>query len=124
MHLFGTGTFRPMSPVVFIQVARGIADCETLEAAIRSGPLLRELDFTYHPHVTVAQEVPDDALDEAYEGLSNFVARFPVDHFSLFCQTGDGPWKHEDFRLGLCLSTQQVIARCLDLVGVEAPERM
>jgi arginyl-tRNA synthetase len=28
------------------------------------------------------------------------------------------------FRLGLCRSTQQVIARCLDLVGVEAPERM
>ncbi|HVW89867.1 MAG TPA: arginine--tRNA ligase [Gaiellaceae bacterium] len=28
------------------------------------------------------------------------------------------------FRLGLCRTTQQVIARCLDLVGVEAPERM
>jgi arginyl-tRNA synthetase len=28
------------------------------------------------------------------------------------------------FRLGLCRATQQVIARSLDLVGVEAPERM
>jgi arginyl-tRNA synthetase len=28
------------------------------------------------------------------------------------------------FRLGLCRATQSVIARCLDLVGVEAPERM
>ena len=28
------------------------------------------------------------------------------------------------FRLGLCTATQTVIARCLDLVGVEAPERM
>jgi arginyl-tRNA synthetase len=28
------------------------------------------------------------------------------------------------FRLGLCTATQDVIARCLDLVGVEAPERM
>ncbi|TML32233.1 MAG: arginine--tRNA ligase [Actinobacteria bacterium] len=28
------------------------------------------------------------------------------------------------FRLGLCAATQAVIARCLDLVGVEAPERM
>ena len=28
------------------------------------------------------------------------------------------------FRLGLCRATQQVIARCLDLVGVEAPQRM
>jgi arginyl-tRNA synthetase len=30
----------------------------------------------------------------------------------------------QSFRLGLCRSTQQVISRCLDLVGVEAPERM
>ena len=28
------------------------------------------------------------------------------------------------FRLGLCRATQTVIARCLDLVGVEVPERM
>jgi arginyl-tRNA synthetase len=30
----------------------------------------------------------------------------------------------EDFRLALCRATQRVIARCLDLVGVEAPESM
>ena len=30
----------------------------------------------------------------------------------------------EAFRLELCRATQRVIARCLDLVGVEAPERM
>ena len=30
----------------------------------------------------------------------------------------------QSFRLGLCRSTQSVIARCLDLVGVDAPESM
>jgi arginyl-tRNA synthetase len=30
----------------------------------------------------------------------------------------------EDFRLALCRATQRVIARSLDLIGVEAPERM
>ncbi|TMK26791.1 MAG: arginine--tRNA ligase [Actinobacteria bacterium] len=30
----------------------------------------------------------------------------------------------EAFRLALCGATQKVIARCLDLIGVEAPERM
>jgi arginyl-tRNA synthetase len=30
----------------------------------------------------------------------------------------------EAFRLALCRATQSLIARCLDLVGVEAPERM
>jgi arginyl-tRNA synthetase len=30
----------------------------------------------------------------------------------------------EAFRLQLCRATQRVLARCLDLVGVEAPDRM
>ncbi len=30
----------------------------------------------------------------------------------------------EAFRLGLCRATQSVIARCLDLIGVDAPDRM
>ena len=30
----------------------------------------------------------------------------------------------ERFRLGLCAATKMVVARCLDLIGVEAPERM
>ena len=30
----------------------------------------------------------------------------------------------EQFRLGLCSATKTVVARCLDLIGVEAPERM
>jgi arginyl-tRNA synthetase len=32
--------------------------------------------------------------------------------------------EQEAFRLGLCLATKSVVARCLDLVGVEAPDRM
>jgi arginyl-tRNA synthetase len=32
--------------------------------------------------------------------------------------------EQEAFRLQLCAATQAVIARCLDLIGVEAPERM
>jgi 2'-5' RNA ligase len=93
MHLAGTGTFRPTSPVVFVQVARGVGDCEMLEAAIRRGPLERELEFPYHPHVTVAQEIDDDSLDAAYEGLSGFVARFAVSSFVLFSRGADRRWE-------------------------------
>jgi arginyl-tRNA synthetase len=32
--------------------------------------------------------------------------------------------ENEGFRLGLCAATQLVVARCLDLIGVDAPERM
>lgn len=92
MHLAGTGTFRPTSPVVFIQVAMGVSQCEALESAIRRGPLERTLNFPYHPHVTVAQEIEDAGLDEAFEGLASFVARFRVESFVLFSRDPDGTW--------------------------------
>ena len=101
MHLSGTGTFRPTSPVVFVQVAKGVAECEVLERAIRRGPLARDLQFPYHPHVTVAQEVPGPALDQAYEGLAEFVARFAVTHFVLFSRNDDRRWEwRTEFPLG------------------------
>ena len=101
MHLAGTGTFRPLSPVVFIQVARGLAECEMLEHSIRSGPLERELEFPYHPHVTVAHHVSDAALDEAYDGLADFVARFPIRSFQLFELTPHDGWSiYAEYDLG------------------------
>ena len=101
MHLAGTGTFRPTSPVTFIQISRGVSDCEVLERSIRSGPLERGLEFPYHPHVTVAQEIPDAALDDAYDGLAGFVARFAVERFGLFCRGRDGRWNwRTEFALG------------------------
>lgn len=92
MHLSGTGTFRPISQVVFVQVAAGLAECELLEAQVRSGPVGRTLEFPYHPHVTVAQDVSPTALDVVYDGLSDFVARFGVRSFTMYERGTDGSW--------------------------------
>ena len=101
MHLRGSGTFRPVSPVVFVTLAAGIADCERLEAKVRSGPLARELNFPYHPHVTVAHDLPEPALDRAYDELSGFQARFQVWGFTLFEQDRVGVWRPQrDFPFG------------------------
>ena len=32
--------------------------------------------------------------------------------------------ENQAFRLALCLATQQLVARCLDLIGVDAPDHM
>jgi 2'-5' RNA ligase len=93
VHLRGTGTFRPVSPVVFVALANGIAGCERLEARVRRGILDRELDFPYHPHVTVAHDLPEDVLDEAYDALGGFVARFVVSGFPLYVHGADGVWQ-------------------------------
>src|SRR4051794_30905904 len=37
LHLRGTGTFRPVTQVVFVAVAAGIGECELLAGSIRSG---------------------------------------------------------------------------------------
>ena len=78
MVLSGTGTFRPVSPVVFVQVSRGIPSCEALERAVRSGPVDRQLDFPYHPHVTVAHHLPEERLEQAFTDLEDFDATFEV----------------------------------------------
>ncbi|MGC1210263.1 MAG: 2'-5' RNA ligase family protein [Micromonospora sp.] len=102
LHLRGTGTFRPVTQVVFVAVAAGISECELLAAAIRSAPELhRETRFPYHPHVTVAQDVAPEALDKAYEDLADFSALFEVEAFTLFSHSGQARWQpRRDFRLG------------------------
>jgi 2'-5' RNA ligase len=92
MRLSGTGTFRPVSQVVFVQVSAGIAECEILERSIRSDPIQRDVPFPYHPHVTVAHDLSDEALAEAFEGLRDFVAQFRIDRFVMFTQDADGRW--------------------------------
>ena len=93
MALSGTGTFRPLSPVVFVQVAAGISNCELLETDVRGGPVERELEFNYHPHVTIAHNLEDALLDKAFDGLVDFRCTFEVRSFELFHQTDDGFWR-------------------------------
>jgi 2'-5' RNA ligase len=92
MHLAGTGTFAPVSDVVFVAVARGIGNCEMIAGDVCRGPLDRSLSFPYHPHVTVAHDVPADMLELAYTGLAELSAEFRVDAFTEFEQTPSGTW--------------------------------
>lgn len=93
MILQGSGTFRPVSPVVFVQVAGGIAECEQLEQAIRQGPLSRDLQFYYHPHVTVAHHISESALDQAFAQLAGYRCAFEVDAFHLYEHGDDSIWR-------------------------------
>jgi 2'-5' RNA ligase len=101
MHLRGSGTFRPTSPVVFVPLVQGIGECERLEAQVRTGPLAREVKFPYHPHVTVAHDVAEPLLDRAFDELASYDARFKVWGFSLFERGTDGVWRPQrDFPFG------------------------
>jgi 2'-5' RNA ligase len=101
IQLRGTGSFRPVSPVVFVALAAGISDCERVESAVRSGPLSHPLKFNYHPHVTVAHDVPPDVLDRAFDELADYEALFAVVGFGLFERGDDSVWRTErEFAFG------------------------
>ncbi len=93
VQLEGTATFRPVSQVVFVRVVDGAQDCDRLQLQVRTGPLVRRLGFPYHPHVTVAHDVPADALDRVQGELSDFRAGFDVTSVAVFSCAGDGVWR-------------------------------
>ncbi|MEV6268076.1 2'-5' RNA ligase family protein [Kribbella sp. NPDC051936] len=93
IRLRGTATFRPISPVVFVPLAEGISSCEVLQSQVRSGPLSVDLKFPYHPHVTVAHDLDKEALDRAYDALSEYDCTFDVEHFSRYEHGADGVWR-------------------------------
>lgn len=101
VRLRGSATFRPLSPVVFVPLVQGISECELLASAVRAGPLARALRFPYHPHVTIAQDVPDEALDRGYAELAGYEASFQAWGFSLFEQDAEHVWHPQlDFPFG------------------------
>ncbi len=95
MRLSGTGTFRPLSPVVYVRVVEGAEACTRLQQRVRdaSGPVPRELQFPYHPHVTVAHGIDEAAMDRAFDELADYDAEWPCTGFALYEQGADGVWR-------------------------------
>ena len=92
VHLRGTGTFRPVSPVVFVSLVEGISQCEQLAAAVRRGPLAVDLAFPYHPHVTIAHDIAEPGLDQAFDELADFECAFGVEDFQLYVHDHERGW--------------------------------
>ena len=100
VHLRGTGTFRPVSPVVFISLVQGISQTEQLAAAVRSGPLDVDVEFPFHPHVTVAHHLTDEQMDRAFDELAEFECSFDVTSFHLYVHDDAEGWRPtRDFAL-------------------------
>jgi len=101
VRLRGTGTFRPVTQVVFVAVAAGIGECEQLhDAVLTAGGIVANTPFPYHPHVTVAHNVAAGQLDAAFGDLAGYEASFPVGGFTLFEHDDSGRWRpYAQYRL-------------------------
>ncbi|MDU0348853.1 2'-5' RNA ligase family protein, partial [Actinomyces sp. MRS3W] len=94
MRATGVGTFRPVSPVVFLDVSEGAGAMDALQRALRAegGPLARSLRFPFRPHITLAHEVDDAALDRAARAGRGIDAAFVVERIHLQRLAPDGSW--------------------------------
>jgi arginyl-tRNA synthetase len=68
--------------------------------------------------------VADAVAKRGPQGVPNYAIRVADDFHRFYHEHRVLESEQEAFRLGLCRATQSVIARCLDLVGVDAPDRM
>ena len=121
------------NPVYYVQYAHArIAGImrNAAEAGVTAGldtpatPLAREerdlvkrlLEFP-----VLAAEAADRRAPHA---IPNYAIRVADDFHRFYHEHRVLDSENEKFRLALSLATQQVVARCLDLIGVEAPDRM
>jgi arginyl-tRNA synthetase len=68
--------------------------------------------------------VADALAKRGPQGVPNYAIRVADDFHRFYHEHRVLESEQEAFRLGLCRATRSVIARCLDLVGVDAPDRM
>jgi 2'-5' RNA ligase len=93
VHLRGTATFRPVSPVVYAELVEGFNQCLALEALIRPAVGQTEQRFPYYPHVTVANGCDDQALDQAQSAMAYIDTAFRVEAVAFCLLNHDGNWR-------------------------------
>ena len=107
VRLDEVGTFRPVSPVVYLGLRSGAEECDRLQVRVRDrrGPLARSLSFPFHPHVTLAHEIAEDGLDTAARKGADLTMDFTVTELHLYryrsrsarhsgsrCPASEGGW--------------------------------
>jgi arginyl-tRNA synthetase len=118
------------NPVYYVQYAhaRNAAILRNAEAAEIGGPppgpLVAEEKELIKRLTDFPATVRESAERRGPQLLPAYAIRLADDFHRFYheCRVLGDP--AQSFRLGLCRATQQVIARSLDLVGVEAPDRM
>jgi 2'-5' RNA ligase len=66
IELTDIGIF-PLTDVIYIQLGAGAAELSRIHTAMNNGPLGFHEPFPYHPHVTLAQELPAGGVDSVCE---------------------------------------------------------
>jgi hypothetical protein len=66
IELTGLQVF-PVTDVIYLEVGGGAAELRRMHEAINAGSLAFKEPFPYHPHITLAQEVPSTNVEAMHE---------------------------------------------------------
>jgi 2'-5' RNA ligase len=98
LELSEVGLF-PVSQAIYISIGSGRQELEDLHTKLNHGRLKFSEPWTYHPHITLAQQLEpaevNAALDLARKRWREFTGprRFTVDHLTFVQNTGENRWK-------------------------------
>lgn len=107
--LAGTGTFRPVSDVVYIVVRQGVPESAELARGVQAAASAPQPEHDFHPHVTVAHELDHESLDRAAADLADFECEFEVDEFKLYVHDDERGWEPvRSFALGAASPSSSV----------------
>jgi 2'-5' RNA ligase len=56
----------PMTSVIYVAIGRGLQELQRLHDTLNLGNLSFEGPFSYHPHITLAQELPPEQIESRY----------------------------------------------------------
>jgi arginyl-tRNA synthetase len=118
------------NPVYYVQYAhariagilRNAKDAPV--SAEPAGPLAAEERELVKRLAELPAAAADALVKRGPQGIPNYAIRVADDFHRFYHEHRVLESEQQAFRLGLCRATRAVIARCLDLVGVEAPDRM
>jgi 2'-5' RNA ligase len=88
----------PVTNVVYLEVGKGAAELRSMHRAMNQGALAFDEPFAYHPHITLAQESPVEAVAEIHETARRRwreyrgPRRFPADHAVFVQNTLNNCW--------------------------------
>jgi arginyl-tRNA synthetase len=117
------------NPVYYVQYAHArlakiLARASVEPSATPSAPLEPSERALAKKLVAFGNEVAEAAERRAPHRVATYALELARDLAVFYEQCKVIGGENEAFRLGLCAATQRVIARSLDLLGVEAPESM
>jgi len=104
ISLRGTGTFAPVSDVVFLKLDAGVEECVDLHSRLLDGPLEHLVEFGFHPHLTIAHDLDQPAMERAETALADFGAKLEVSSIGLYDYSHGGWALREELPLGGGLS--------------------